>query len=105
MPASDHSTWSAALRAHGRDPLQLNPGADTVAGVTQGFTGAELAALVPDAMFRAFADGERAVTADDLVEAARTTTPLDLGLSGRHRRRSVGVRRPECPPLRGYRRR
>lgn len=65
-----------ALRANGRDPAALNPGVDTVADLTDGFTGAELAALVPDALFVSFAAGERELTTDDLVEAARRTVPL-----------------------------
>lgn len=51
---------------------------ETVAEVTKGYTGAEIAGLVPDAMFAAFADGERPVTTEDLVTAASTTVPLSV---------------------------
>lgn len=44
--------------------------------LTRDFTGAEIAALVPDAMYRAFAEGGRAVSAADLVAAAQSTVPL-----------------------------
>lgn len=47
-----------------------------VAEATDGFTGAEIAALVPDAMFDAFADSERALTTADVLKAASTVVPL-----------------------------
>jgi SpoVK/Ycf46/Vps4 family AAA+-type ATPase len=68
----------AALRSHGRDgaalaeahaPLRL-------AEATDGFTGSEIAALVPDALFAAFADDGREITASDLLAAAKTVVPL-----------------------------
>lgn len=46
-----------------------------IAGATQQFTGAEIAALVPDALFAAFA-ADREVTADDVVDAAALVIPL-----------------------------
>ncbi len=63
-----------ALKAHGRDlpPDRLGQ----VIEATNTFTGAEIAALVPDALFRAYADGARAISTDDLLEAAKTVTPL-----------------------------
>jgi AAA+ superfamily predicted ATPase len=65
---------SAALKVHGRtgDESLLS----AVAAATEGFTGAEIAALVPDALFAAFADGAREIRADDLVNAAKTVVPL-----------------------------
>jgi hypothetical protein len=47
-----------------------------VAGACAEFTGAEVAALVPDAMFAAFADGARPITTGDLITAARAVVPL-----------------------------
>jgi hypothetical protein len=47
-----------------------------VARACEGFSGAEIAAIVPDAMFEAFADGERALRTEDLLTAAATVTPL-----------------------------
>lgn len=65
-------TASLAQYGRGSDPVD----AAAVAGATDGFTGAEIAALVPDAMFVAFADGERAVETADLVAAAKEVVPL-----------------------------
>jgi SpoVK/Ycf46/Vps4 family AAA+-type ATPase len=65
---------SAALKAHGRDVSSIDLAA--VSAVTADFTGAEIAALVPDSMFAAFADGARPITTADLVGAAKNTAPL-----------------------------
>lgn len=62
----------SALSAHGRTIDSL----DNAVEATNEFVGAEIAALVPDAMFAAFAEGERALTEQDIVDAARRTTPL-----------------------------
>jgi len=64
---------STTLRQYGRDP---GAHVEEVARVTEGFTGAEIAAIVPDALFAAFEDGRRPITTDDLVNAAATVTPL-----------------------------
>ena len=40
------------------------------------FTGSEIAAIVPEAMFTAFNDGKREPTAADLIEAAKNVVPL-----------------------------
>lgn len=66
----------AALAAHGRRERATDLSLDLVAGQTAEFTGAELAALVPDALFAAFADGEREITTADLQAAAAATVPL-----------------------------
>jgi hypothetical protein len=63
----------AALRAHNRATID---GYGEVAKVTAGFTGSEVAALVPDALYAAFADGARPVGAGDLIAAAKTVVPL-----------------------------
>lgn len=65
----------ASLAQYGKtvsDPDDLG----MVASATAGFTGAELAALVPDAMFVAFSDNERALSCGDLRYAARSVVPL-----------------------------
>jgi len=74
---------SATLRTYGRDPAQVlqpmrNPDCDSVQLVNacQEFTGAEIAALVPEAMFAAFADGKRELNVSDLISAAYNVTPL-----------------------------
>lgn len=43
---------------------------------TTDFTGAEVASLVGEALFTAFADGERALSTADLLAAASTVVPL-----------------------------
>jgi SpoVK/Ycf46/Vps4 family AAA+-type ATPase len=47
-----------------------------VAAAAVDFTGAELAALIPEALYAAFADGERPISTADLVAAAGATVPL-----------------------------
>jgi hypothetical protein len=64
---------AATLRGFNKG-AKVNP--EKVARASEGFTGSEIAALVPDAMFAAFADGGRDITTDDLLAAARTVVPL-----------------------------
>jgi AAA+ superfamily predicted ATPase len=65
----------ASMKSFGRkDVALLAPG--KIVDATEGFTGSEIAALIPDAMFVAFNDGEREITTDDLLAAARTVVPL-----------------------------
>jgi SpoVK/Ycf46/Vps4 family AAA+-type ATPase len=67
----------AALRAHNQaDPSRIN--FDKIADATGDFTGSEIAAIVPDAMFRAFEDNVREITTDDLVWAAKRVVPLSV---------------------------
>ena len=65
---------AATLRSYGRAVEKIDVRA--VARVCERFSGAELAALVPDALFAAFADNERDITTDDLIAAAKTVVPL-----------------------------
>lgn len=71
----------AALREHSRDVASID--VDAIAALTQDFSGAELAALVPEAMFAAFADLARPITTDDIAAAARATVPLARSASER----------------------
>jgi SpoVK/Ycf46/Vps4 family AAA+-type ATPase len=64
----------AALREYGRDAVDLDYG--DVVDACEGFTGAEIAALVPDALFAAFADNGREIETGDLLAAAKTVVPL-----------------------------
>jgi SpoVK/Ycf46/Vps4 family AAA+-type ATPase len=64
----------AAMREHGRGDVKIVTA--PIADVTEGFTGAEIAALVPDALFAAFADDAREITTADLVAAAKAIVPL-----------------------------
>lgn len=64
-----------SVRAHGRD--LDDAAANEVSRATARFSGAEIAALVPAALFRAFAAGRDLITGDLLVEAA-AVTPLSV---------------------------
>lgn len=69
----------AALRVHGRQDAPVfrdGVGIAEVGDAANGFTGAEIAALVPDALFAAFADNQREITTQDLLDAAKSVTPL-----------------------------
>jgi ATP-dependent 26S proteasome regulatory subunit len=90
----------AALRAHGRE---FNDETDWngLAIATDKFTGAEIASLVPDAMFAAFADSKRDVDANDIVRAARTVYPLSETAKEKidaMRKWSIGRARPATTP-------
>jgi len=76
LPNEDErkSVLAATLRKHGRSKIEVD--ADKVAAATDGYTGSEIAEIVPDAMFAAFADGKREITSDDLLTAAATVVPL-----------------------------
>lgn len=65
---------TATLRAYNRTKAKIDLGA--VADRTEGFIGAEVAQLVPEALFAAFADGCREITTDDMLLAAKKTVPL-----------------------------
>jgi hypothetical protein len=67
---------AAALRTHGRDADKLGIDMPAVAAACDQFTGAEIAAIVPDAMFAGFADNGREITTEDLLRAAATVAPL-----------------------------
>ena len=73
-PAERVAILGAALRQYGRTEADI--GLQYVADATQDFTGAEIAALVPEALYAAFADGERDIITSDLTAAADATVPL-----------------------------
>ena len=64
----------ASLKAHGRGQLDID--SRKIAAACTGFTGAEVAAIVPEALFAAFAENGRELTTDDLVAAAADVYPL-----------------------------
>ena len=68
------SIIKAALAQHGRSPDVVDVA--SVAEFTSGFTGAEIAACVPDALFAAFADGERQLNTEDIRLASTSVVPL-----------------------------
>ena len=64
---------AVTLKQKGRvEPIDL----DLVAEKTDGFTGSEIAAIVPDAMLQAFSDGGRLITTGDLLAAIKGVVPL-----------------------------
>lgn len=65
----------AALRAHRRNPDDIKELAQ-VANACDGFTGSEIAAIVPDSLFRAFNESSREINGADLIAAAKTVVPL-----------------------------
>jgi len=65
---------ATAMAAHGRRAVSVD--FLQIANATDSFTGAEIAALVPDALFAAFADGAREISTADLLDAARTVVPM-----------------------------
>jgi AAA+ superfamily predicted ATPase len=67
---------AASLRAFGRDAGAIDVDLAAIADATDTFTGAELAAIVPDALFGAFADDAREIATDDLLQAAKVVVPL-----------------------------
>lgn len=70
---------AAALRQHGREPAEVKASdgnLGTLLDRMEGWSGAEIAATVPEGLFAAFADGARALTVADLVACATTTVPL-----------------------------
>jgi AAA+ superfamily predicted ATPase len=73
-PTERGEILKVSLRVHGREAVDVYY-ADVI-DATEGFTGSEIAALVPNALYAAFAENEREITTDDLLEAARTVVPL-----------------------------
>lgn len=101
-PGERGAIAEAALRAHGRDAKALGINLQAIAEETDTFTGAEIAALVPDALFAAFSDDAREVTTDDLVEAARVVVPLAKTADDKIRRLRefwLGRARPATSPV------
>ncbi len=69
----------ATLTQYKRDFLAVIPTAQDMRrfeDATVGFTGSEIANLVPDALYAAFAENEREIVVDDLLNAAKTVVPL-----------------------------
>lgn len=85
LPNDDErkAVLAAAMRMYKRDPASAKVDMTAVARATDGFTGSEISALVPDAMFVAFADKGREITTDDLIAAARTVAPLSRMADGK----------------------
>lgn len=98
-PRERSAVLAAALRAHGRKDVKLD--LEQVAAYCDGFTGSEIAALVPDALFSAFGDGSREIETGDLIAAAKTVVPLSKTAAEkitRLRQWAVGRARPATSP-------
>lgn len=63
-----------SLAERGRDRAGLD--VDHIVEHTAGFSGAEVAALVPNALFRSFDDGRRALETRDIIDEIAATVPL-----------------------------
>lgn len=68
------SILKTALKTYRREKIKIN--IKEVAESCTGFTGAEVAALLPDALYKSFSDEKREPNTRDLVEAAIAVTPL-----------------------------
>lgn len=90
---------AVTVAKHGREPGSVD--VVKVAKACDGFSGAEIAALVPDALFVAFSDGERPITTDDLLAAAGNVVPLSKTAADRIttlRQWAKGRTRPASTP-------
>lgn len=90
----------AAMRAHNRAFANDTDGYD-VASATEGFTGAEIAQLVPDALFVSFADGARPLDVQDVLDATLKVVPLSRTSAekiDRLRQWAAGRARPATTP-------
>ena len=74
--AEREEVLAVALRQKKRDPIALGIDLKEVASATESFSGAEIAELVPEAMYSAFADGKRQITTEDLLVTAREVVPM-----------------------------
>jgi hypothetical protein len=67
----------AAMKANAINMDAADVDEQRVAQVTDGFNGDQVARLVPDAMYLAFADGAREITTDDLLTVAASRVPFN----------------------------
>jgi hypothetical protein len=89
-----------SLKSNGRVKAKIDVA--KIAAATDGFTGVEIAELVPDAMFTAFADKEREITTADLLQAAKRVTKLSETSKekiGKLREWAKGRARPATKPM------
>lgn len=98
---------AAALRAHGRGKAKIDCAA--VADACEGFTGAEIAELVPTALYAAFAEKAREITTKDLLNAAEMAKEALLSKTAKEKIESMrswaqGRARPATTPETAIRR-
>ena len=92
----------AALVKYGRPNVKIDFAA--VTAECPEFTGAEIAAIVPDALFTAFNDGAREITTADLIEAAGTVVPLTTTASEKDQGTADLGKGASAPGDQGYQR-
>lgn len=82
-PSERLEILAAALRSYGRSISAVKPAEDIARIIARcdGYTGSEIAAIVPDAMYAAFADGAREITAADLYASAQSITPISVTMA------------------------
>lgn len=66
----------AAMKANNINMDAADVDEEPVARATEGYNGDQVARLIPDAMYLAFADGARAITTDDLLAVAKSRVPF-----------------------------
>jgi SpoVK/Ycf46/Vps4 family AAA+-type ATPase len=78
LPSDDErgDVLRAAFRKFAPTMSLENVQPSEVVMATRDFTGREIAALVPEAMFKAYSDGKRPINTADLIAAALATAPL-----------------------------
>jgi ATP-dependent 26S proteasome regulatory subunit len=75
LPTEDEvkEVYNVVIRKYGRDPKNFN--IDSLQKKSMELTGAEIDNLFKDALFAAYADGEREVTNDDVINEIEVLTP------------------------------
>ena len=74
-PAARQAIFEIQLRARSHDPAEFDLA--KLAEVTEGFSGAEVEAVVVGALYRAFAD-ETALSTEELIAETQTIVPLSV---------------------------
>jgi SpoVK/Ycf46/Vps4 family AAA+-type ATPase len=82
VPASEErrQIWEIHLRKRGRDPQQF--ALAHLVAESERYTGAEIEKALKQALRRAFLDGEREPSADDLAAALREAEPIRTSHAG-----------------------
>jgi AAA+ superfamily predicted ATPase len=100
LPTADErrDIFAIHIKKYGRD--QANFDLDVLAGMTEGFSGAEIDGVISDAMFNAFGDGGREFSTNDVKASIGVCVPLskvkkeeidELRESSRNRMRSASA--------------
>ena len=77
-PKSRKAIFAVHLDKRGRDPSAFD--LDAAAAATNGYSGAEIEAVVVAALRTAFVDGKRPITTDSLLLEAQATVPLSQSM-------------------------